>query len=128
MTFCPVCGVEADESAKFCKECGHQLKQVMARDRRTNFDRCLDKVEEIAKIKQQLPVAKQSQTSLCGLYVESRPLSGNRTRIIARCRFRPDLVFTLHPDGTRTVEKVRSGPWESKVDETLDLVRRLQSE
>ena len=128
MPFCPACGFEADESAKFCKECGRQLKQVMARDHRRSFDRCLDKVEEIAKIQQRLPAAKRSQTSLHGLNIESHLLSGNRTRIIVRCRFRPDLVFTLYPDGSRTVERVRSGSWESKVDETLALVRRLQSE
>jgi len=88
-------------------------------------DELLKKVDGIAWMKEMLPFAERAEVSRIGLFVQSRQLSGERRQIMAGGRFRPNLEFIKHPNGTTTVSKYRPGPWESKVEETLEFVAKL---
>jgi len=114
MTFCPNCGAEVVESAKFCTECGAKLKgEATAMNRFQEHDQenskspqpsdeLLDKVEEIWALKEKVPRKDRWLASSHGLHVRSGRLPGGATQyMVGGGKSVPNLVFVREVDGTR---------------------------
>lgn len=89
-------------------------------------EQLLDKIEEIATIKQTLSLRDRSLTSGNGLYVQSGGLPSGAIQYMAGGKFIARLIFIRNLDGSKDIKKYQPGNWETKVDIILQLCRELK--
>lgn len=89
-------------------------------------EQLLDKIEEIATIKQTLSLRDRSLTSGNGLYVQSGRLPDGAIQYMAGGKFIAKLIFVRNLDGSKDIKKYQPGDWETKVNIILQLCRELE--
>lgn len=92
------------------------------------IDELIDMVRFIADVKNMLPFSYRGLLNIQGVYYQVRTLPNGNPFYVAGGKFIPKLTFTVERDGSVTVQKYKSGEWETAVSAANEMAWKLFEE